>query len=112
MKPLCTPALQITGCLDYPLLKFKQETEIIVSQVLDELGISLDHELSDITPGLDKPHVAQSSAPVSHTLCICGHCDRDILILQKKAVAAAGPAGSNTDDLQARLDQLRRGDDD
>lgn len=33
-------------------------------------------------------------------------------MLQKKAVAAAGPPGANTDDLQARLDQLRRGDDD
>ncbi len=37
---------------------------MIVNQVLDELGISLDHELSDITPGLDKPHV-MSSGPVS-----------------------------------------------
>lgn len=70
----------------------EEETEVIVSQVLDELGISLDHELSDITPGLEKPHVAQAAAP-------------------KKAVAA-GPPGANTDDLQARLDQLRRGDDD
>ena len=31
-----------------------------MSQVLDELGISLDHELSDITPGLEKPHVAST----------------------------------------------------
>ena len=37
---------------------------MIVSQVLDELGISLDHELSEITPGLDKPHVLSSGAPV------------------------------------------------
>ncbi len=36
-----------------------------MSQVLDELGISLDHELSDITPGLDRPHVMSSGAPVS-----------------------------------------------
>ena len=33
---------------------------MIVSQVLDELGISLDHELSDITPGLEKPHIQQT----------------------------------------------------
>ena len=33
---------------------------MIVNQVLDELGISLDHELADITPGLDKFHVAQT----------------------------------------------------
>lgn len=38
---------------------------MIVNQVLDELGISLDHELSDIIPGLDKPHIAQA-APVSY----------------------------------------------
>lgn len=68
----------------------EEETEIIVNQVLDELGISLDHELSDITPGLDRPHVAQAAS-------------------SKKAVAA-GP-GADTDDLQARLDQLRRDDD-
>lgn len=66
-----------------------EETDVIVNQVLDELGISLDHELSDIIPGLDKPHVT-STGP-------------------KKAVAAVG---AETDDLQARLDQLRRGDDD
>lgn len=74
----------------------EEETEVIVSQVLDELGISLDHELSDITPGLEKPHLASTG--------------------QKKAVAATGGGGggvgSATDDLQARLDQLRRGDDD
>ena len=33
---------------------------MIVSQVLDELGISLDQELSGITPGLDRPHVEQT----------------------------------------------------
>ena len=38
---------------------------MIVSQVLDELGISLDHELSEITPGLDKPHVMNAPQPVS-----------------------------------------------
>ena len=32
---------------------------MIVNQVLDELGISLDHELSEVTPGLDKPHITQ-----------------------------------------------------
>lgn len=41
-----------------------------MSQVLDELGISLDHELSDITPGLDKPHVSQAAAPVSPQVAI------------------------------------------
>ena len=35
-----------------------------MNQVLDELGISLDHELSDITPGLERP-VIHSNAPVS-----------------------------------------------
>ena len=33
----------------------EEETEAIVGQVLDELGISLDLELSNITPGLDRP---------------------------------------------------------
>ena len=31
---------------------------MIVSQVLDELGISLDQELSGITPGLERPHIS------------------------------------------------------
>lgn len=47
-----------------------QETDVIVNQVLDELGISLDHELGDITPGLEKPHVAQSSVPVYVYACV------------------------------------------
>ncbi len=38
---------------------------MIVNQVLDELGISLDHELSDITPGLDRPHVMNAGGSVS-----------------------------------------------
>ncbi len=38
-----------------------QETDVIVSQVLDELGISLDQELSGITPGLDRPRIQQST---------------------------------------------------
>ena len=38
---------------------------MIVSQVLDELGISLDQELSEITPGLDRPHI-QTTQPVSN----------------------------------------------
>ena len=42
---------------------------MIVNQVLDELGISLDHELGDITPGLEKPHIASSNAPVC--VCVC-----------------------------------------
>lgn len=65
----------------------EEETDVIVSQVLDELGISLDQELSEITPGLERPHI-QTNQP-------------------KKQVVGAG-----TDDLQARLDSLRRGDDD
>ena len=32
--------------------------------------------------------------------------------IQKKAAVAEGGVGGDTDDLQARLDQLRRGDDD
>ncbi|XP_064387470.1 charged multivesicular body protein 2a-like [Halichondria panicea] len=70
----------------------EEETDVIVSQVLDELGISLDQELSGITPGLDRPRIQQSTGG------------------GKKAVAAGPSAGD--DDLQARLDQLRRGDDD
>ena len=139
-----------------------QESEVIVQQVLDELGISLDHELSEITPGLEKPHIQQHgqaqvlahSLPLSHThthtyslslflthtpspslihttifshihtlslihshgsfsLSLIHTSHGPLSLLQKKAVASSGgPAGSDTDDLQARLDQLRRGDDD
>ena len=39
---------------------------MIVSQVLDELGISLDQELSEITPGLERPHI-QTNQPVSNS---------------------------------------------
>lgn len=41
---------------------------MIVSQVLDELGITLDHELADITPGLEKPRI-QTGASVRHVHC-------------------------------------------
>lgn len=53
------------------------------------MGISLDAELSDVTPGLDRPHMATADKGK-----------------QKVAVA-----DGDTDDLQARLDNLRRGDD-
>ncbi|XP_003384449.1 PREDICTED: charged multivesicular body protein 2a-like [Amphimedon queenslandica] len=66
----------------------EEETEVIVSQVLDELGISLDQELSGITPGLERPHISTDTT-------------------KQKVVA-----GAETDDLQARLDNLKRGDDD
>ena len=56
---------------------------------LDEMGISLDAELSDITPGLDRPHMATADKG------------------KQKVTVADG----DTDDLQARLDNLRRGDD-
>ena len=114
---------------------------MIVNQVLDELGISLDHELSEVVPGLEKPHITQvgkvkglSSTiqcvevlvwPSSSFICwlwlsvmqlvyrraiSCGSLSLSLsLSFQKQAVAAAG---ADTDDLQARLDQLRRGDDD
>lgn len=65
-----------------------QETDVIVNQVLDELGISLDHELGDITPGLEKPHVAQSSVPVYVyacvfcVLCMCA-CGCDVCVLSR-----------------------------
>lgn len=54
----------------------------------DEMGISLDAELSDVTPGLDRPHVATDKS-------------------KQKVPVTDG----DTDDLQARLDNLRRGDD-
>lgn len=66
-----------------------EESDAIVQQVLDEMGISLDAELSDVTPGLDRPHMATVDKGK-----------------QKVAVA-----DGDTDDLQARLDNLRRGDD-
>lgn len=58
-----TPITQIKMydlCITYDIVYKTQETEVIVSQVLDELGISLDHELSEITPGLEKPHIQQA----------------------------------------------------
>ena len=62
---------------------------ITLYNVLDEMGISLDAELSDVTPGLDRPHMATADKG------------------KQKVTVADG----DTDDLQARLDNLRRGDD-
>lgn len=94
---------------------------MIVSQVLDELGISLDQELSGITPGLERPHI--STDTVSDLLILFSPLFLSLspllplllltlllsLFFQTKKKAVAG---AETDDLQARLDDLRRGDDD
>lgn len=61
---------------------------MIIHNTIDEMGISLDAELSDVVPGLDRPHVAADK------------------VKQKVPVT-----DGDTDDLQARLDNLRRGDD-
>ena len=60
-----------------------------LSSNTDELGISLDMELSSITPGLDRPKIQEGQ--------------------KSKQVVAAG---MDTDDLQSRLDSLKRDDDD
>ncbi|XP_038047107.1 charged multivesicular body protein 2a-like [Patiria miniata] len=64
----------------------EEESDAIVSQVLDELGLVLTDELTAI-PGTGGP-MAQKNQPAA-----------------KQAVAAEGEAD---DDLQARLDNLRR----
>ena len=69
----------------------EEETEAIVGQVLDELGISLDLELSNITPGLDRPKIRED---------------------EQKGGKQVVSAGMDTDDLQQRLDSLKRDDDD
>ena len=60
--------------------------------------------------------LSRAYAPVCEILHIYlfSYCPSVIISLQKKAVASGGggAAGGDTDDLQARLDQLRRGDDD
>ena len=66
-----------------------QETDVIVNQVLDELGISLDHELGDITPGLEKPHIASSSAPVC--VCVCAHCLTCVLLFYIASFPGSSP---------------------
>ena len=58
----------------------------------DELGISLDLELSNITPGLDRPKIREEE--------------------QQKGGKQVVSAGMDTDDLQQRLDSLKRDDDD
>ena len=54
------------------------------------------------------------AAECEFTHRLFSYCLSVITSQQKKAVASGGggAAGSDTDDLQARLDQLRRGDDD
>ena len=65
----------------------EEESDAIVSQVLDELGLQLNDKLGDVP-------VATGSLSVAATN------------KAKTAVAAAG--GGEDDDLQARLDDLRR----
>jgi charged multivesicular body protein 2A len=67
----------------------EEESEAIVNQVLDEIGISLDQSLPNATGAL--PSSGKQAAP------------------QEKQAQALG---GEEDDLQARLDQLRKGDDD
>ena len=57
----------------------------------DELGISLDLELSNITPGLDRPKIKEE---------------------EQRGGKQVVSAGMDTDDLQQRLDSLKRDDDD
>lgn len=67
----------------------EEESDAIVTQVLDELGLQLTDELSGVAvPSGSLASVANPGA--------------------KKAVAEAGGATDADADLQARLDDLRR----
>merc|ERR1712209_244105 len=67
----------------------EEESDAIVNQVLDELGLQLNDKLGDV------PVAAGSLAPAGAAK-------------NKTAVAAGGGADDDDADLQARLDDLRR----
>merc|ERR1719323_31499 len=67
----------------------EEESDAIVAQVLDELGLQLNDKLGDV------PIATGSLAPAGTSKA-------------KQAVAAGGPTDDDDADLQARLDDLRR----
>merc|ERR1711893_568082 len=67
----------------------EEESDAIVAQVLDELGLQLNDKLGDV------PIATGSLAPAGAAKA-------------KQAVAAGGPTDDDDADLQARLDDLRR----
>ena len=66
----------------------EEESDAIVNQVLDELGLQLNDKLGDV------PVAAGSLAPAAAG--------------KNKTAVAAGGADDDDADLQARLDDLRR----
>ncbi len=79
----------------------EEETNTLVSQVLDEIGVNLDVDLVN-APG--QKHAVAQAAPAAGVAA------------EPEAMGAAagggggGPGGSSVeDDLQARLDALRKG---
>merc|ERR1712012_317865 len=67
----------------------EEESDAIVAQFLDELGLQLNDKLGDV------PIATGSLAPAGAAKA-------------KQAVAAGGPTDDDVADLQARLDDLRR----
>jgi len=65
----------------------EEETDDIVNQVLDEIGVDLNMQLGETPSGIQAGRVAEGKVP--------------------QAVGAVG-GGAEDDDLQARLDSLRR----
>jgi len=67
----------------------EEETDEIVNQVLDEIGVDLNMQLGETPSGIQTGRAAEGKVP--------------------QAVGAAGDGGgAEDDDLQARLDSLRR----
>jgi len=67
-------------------LEDEEEGEEVVNQILDEIGVDLNQAMGETPSGLQKSAAAES----------------------RVAQAIGGPGGGEDDDLQARMDNLRR----
>ncbi|KAF9021701.1 Snf7-domain-containing protein [Hymenopellis radicata] len=89
----------VDDVMDDELEDEEEEGDKILKQVLDEIGVDLDHQLKDAPSGIAVPQTLPASC-----------CGWPFTAADDKS-GGDGPSGGMTDEdaLQARLDALRRG---